>query len=84
VYAADSYFLKAVAVAKQAIKLDPLLLDLEVELAGWLLQLEFWDEADKYLRKAEQSFLAANRHEEAAAVRVRIDASTRTPKREPE
>jgi hypothetical protein len=74
VYAADAYFLKAIAVAKQAMKFDPFLIDVQVRLADWLLQLELWDEAETSLRMAEQSFLAANRPEDAAAVRLRLDA----------
>ena len=78
VYAADAYFLKAIAVAKQAIKFDPHLIDLQVQVADWLHQLELWDEGDEYLLMAEKGFLDANRPEEAAAVRSRIDA----PKKE--
>jgi tetratricopeptide (TPR) repeat protein len=71
-YAAQGFFLKAVAVAKQVLKLDPRLIQVNVRLADWHFLLGLGPEAVGYARRAADAFRRSGRSSEAAALEARL------------
>lgn len=66
-YTNDGFFLKAVALYKQVLKLDPSLLDINIKLAELHQQLQLLGEAMAYYQ------IVANHHDKAGATRKSLD-----------
>ncbi|MBL9037313.1 MAG: tetratricopeptide repeat protein [Archangium sp.] len=66
-YATDGFFLKAVALYKQVLKLDPTLMDLNIKLAELHQQLQLMGEAMAYYQ------IVANHYDKAGDTRKSLD-----------
>ncbi len=66
-YANDGFFLKAVALYKQVLKLDPALMDVNIKLAELHQQLQLMSEAMAYYQ------IVANHYDKAGDVRKSLD-----------
>ena len=71
-YADDGFFLKAIALTKQVLKLNPRLIDLYATLAEWHHTIGLLGEARGYLATAISSLLEAGRHADAIALEARF------------
>lgn len=71
-YARDGYLLKAVALLRQVVKLDPGLIDLLPRVASLHDELGLEREASEYLLQARDAFVKAGRIKEALEVELRL------------
>ncbi|MDP3151435.1 MAG: hypothetical protein Q8N23_02115 [Archangium sp.] len=74
-YADDGFFLRAVALAKQVLKLDPKLIEAEVLLAEWHHALQLTGEAREHLILALRALNAEGRTAEARVLEARFAAA---------
>jgi tetratricopeptide (TPR) repeat protein len=73
-YAADGFFLKAIALFKRVAKLDPDRPEINVRLADLHFQLQLEKEGRACLEEALRGFLRAGRHAEAQTLQQRLGA----------
>jgi pilus assembly protein FimV len=77
-YTSDGFFLKAVALYKQVLKLDPSLLDINIKLAELHQQLQLFGEAMAYYQ------IVANHYDKAGATRKSLDVLKKMVDLDPE
>ena len=71
-YTRDGYQLKAVALLKQVLRLDPDLIDILAQLATIHISLGLDDEANSYFLRARIAFLRAGRRNDALEMERRL------------
>ncbi|MCI0572788.1 MAG: tetratricopeptide repeat protein, partial [Myxococcaceae bacterium] len=77
-YASDGFFLKAVALYKQVLKLNPALVEVNVKLAELHQQLGLMSEATTYYQ------VVANHHDKAGDARASLDTLKKMVELDPE
>lgn len=71
-YAKDAYLLKAVAIYRQVVKLDPGLIDLLPRIASLHSALGLEEEANEYILKARDAFIFAGRAADAVEIELQL------------